>query len=214
MAITTTISQNELQRVSEACYEGRYARISLALLGSQGYTAESTAANWNTIKVSNAAYADYIALIQAGAYDAGDARYETPLINASFTSSGAGYSYNRVYTTLGTPSSKTITNTVLNNNVATITTGSTHGFTTGNTVVISGATNSTFNGNYTITGTPTTTTFTYAKTATNIASAASSGTAVEIAWDTYLHSIIQESPAVLISPGQTITYKIQFCTDD
>lgn len=51
----------------------------------------------------------------------------------------------------------------LTSNVATIRTTSAHGFTTGDTVVVSGV-DDTFNGVVTVTGTPTTTKFTYAKT--------------------------------------------------
>ena len=50
--------------------------------------------------------------------------------------------------------------------VATITTGTTHGFTVGTNVVISGVTPLGYNGTYTILSVPTTTTFTYANTTT------------------------------------------------
>lgn len=55
----------------------------------------------------------------------------------------------------------------LTSNVATITTTTPHGFTTGNDVTITGV-DSVFNGSYTVTGTPTPLTFTYAKTNTDV----------------------------------------------
>jgi hypothetical protein len=64
-----------------------------------------------------------------------------------------------------------VTNKALSSNVATLTTSTEHGFTTGQTVLITGV-DSTFNGTYTITSTPTTTTFTYANSATNVTSTA------------------------------------------
>lgn len=70
-----------------------------------------------------------------------------------------------------TPSTKTITNKALTSNVATLTTGTTHGYAIGDLAVITGV-DATFNGTYPIATVPTTTTFTYAKTAANVASAA------------------------------------------
>lgn len=80
--------------------------------------------------------------------------------------------------TNGTLANRTVTNVALTSNVATLTTSTAHGFTTGDTVVVSGVTNNSnlFNGTYTVTGTPTATTFTYAKTNANIGSAAATGT--------------------------------------
>jgi hypothetical protein len=64
-----------------------------------------------------------------------------------------------------------INNKALTSNVATLTTTAAHGLCVGMQIVITGV-DATFNGEYTITGVPTTTTFTYAKTATNVPSAA------------------------------------------
>jgi hypothetical protein len=72
---------------------------------------------------------------------------------------------------------RTINNVALTSNVATITTSSDHGYSTGDTVTVD-ASNNTFDGTYTITSTPTTTTFTYAKVNANIASASATGTVI------------------------------------
>lgn len=64
----------------------------------------------------------------------------------------------------------TITNKQLTSNVATLTTATAHGLTTGDSIWVEGV-DSTFNGQYTVTS-ATTTTFSYAKTAGNVASTA------------------------------------------
>ena len=64
-----------------------------------------------------------------------------------------------------------ITNKALTSNVATLTTSAVHGLCIGMQIVITGV-DATFNGEYRITSVPTTTTFTYAKTATDVPSAA------------------------------------------
>lgn len=68
-----------------------------------------------------------------------------------------------------------VSNKALTSNVATLTTSSVHGFAVGNKVGISGV-DSTFDGEFTVVAVPTTTTFTYAKTATDVTSAAVSPT--------------------------------------
>ena len=69
----------------------------------------------------------------------------------------------------------TISNKALTSNVATITTSAAHGFTIGQSVTVTGV-DSTFNGLYVITGVSSTT-FSYAKTSSNVVSAAATGTA-------------------------------------
>ena len=68
-------------------------------------------------------------------------------------------------------STKTITNKALTSNIATLTTGTAHGFEIGQSVTVSSV-DATFNGTYTITAVPSTTTFRYAKTAGDVTSAA------------------------------------------
>lgn len=77
-----------------------------------------------------------------------------------------------------------VTNKALTSNVATITTSTAHGLTTGDSVVVSIG-DTTFDGTYTVASTPTTTTFTYAKTHANVTSASATGTvkkAIEVRW--------------------------------
>jgi hypothetical protein len=69
---------------------------------------------------------------------------------------------------------KTVSNKALASNVATLTTSATHGFSIGDIAVITGV-DATFNGTYYVKAVPTTTTFTFDKTATNVTSAAATG---------------------------------------
>lgn len=69
-----------------------------------------------------------------------------------------------------------ISNKAIASNVATLTTSVAHGFVAGDLVTVAGV-DATFDGTYTILSAPTSTTFTYAKTATNVASVAATGTA-------------------------------------
>lgn len=65
----------------------------------------------------------------------------------------------------------TVTNKALTSNVATLTTGTAHTYRAGDWVTVSSV-DATFNGTYQIIAVPTSTTFTYAKTASNVTSAA------------------------------------------
>lgn len=69
-----------------------------------------------------------------------------------------------------------VSNVALTSNVATITTAAAHGFAVGQVVTIAGLTTTALNGTYTVASVPTATTFTFAKTNSNISSAADSGT--------------------------------------
>jgi len=80
------------------------------------------------------------------------------------------------YSTSAATITKTVSNKALTSNIATLTTSTTHGFAIGDYAVVSGV-DATFNGTYLIASVPTTTTFTYAKTATNVTSAAATGSA-------------------------------------
>lgn len=87
----------------------------------------------------------------------------------------------KFFTKVNRTAARTITNKALTSNVATLTTSVAHGFTTGDLVRVTGV-DATFNGDYIITGTPLTTTFTYAKTAGNVGSTASGGSARSEYW--------------------------------
>jgi hypothetical protein len=96
MAITVSISQKELERVAALAYEGETIKIMLCSVGITGYTAESTVADWQSVETSGNGYVRFSQVIATGAYDATDARYGIPAIDAAFTATGAGYSYDRI----------------------------------------------------------------------------------------------------------------------
>ena len=96
MAITTSISQKELERVAALAYEGETLKVMLASVGATGYTAQSTVANWQSVEKSGNGYVRFSQVIATGSYNATTGRYEIPDIDAAFTATGAGYSYDRV----------------------------------------------------------------------------------------------------------------------
>ena len=70
-----------------------------------------------------------------------------------------------------------VNNVALTSNVATLTTAAAHGFAVGDSVVIAGLTDTTFNGTHTLTAGTTGSTLVFALTADDVTSAADSGTA-------------------------------------
>jgi hypothetical protein len=78
-------------------------------------------------------------------------------------------------TALASTLTGTITNKALTSDVATLTTGATHGFAVGDIVVV-GSVDATFNGTHVVASVPTSTTFTFVKDAANVTSAAVSPT--------------------------------------
>jgi hypothetical protein len=87
-------------------------------------------------------------------------------LSAQFDDGTFAWTYDLEYESTNQPSFL-VSAKQLTSNVATITTTTVHGFTTGNDVTISNV-DSVFNGSYTVTGTPTPLTFTYAKTNANV----------------------------------------------
>jgi hypothetical protein len=96
MAITTTISQKELKRVAGLAYEGETLKVMLCTVGSTGYTAESTVANWQSVESTGTGYVRGSAVVATGAWDGTDLRYEMPTIDFAFTCSSGTYSYDTV----------------------------------------------------------------------------------------------------------------------
>ena len=73
----------------------------------------------------------------------------------------------------------TVTHKALTTNVATLTTGSAHGLTTGDYILVAGM-GAPFDGRWTVASAPTTTSLTFAVTATNVVSVAATGTITEL----------------------------------
>lgn len=96
MAISVTISQRELERIAGLVYEGETLKVMLCSVGSSGFTAESTVTEWQSVEKSGNGYVRFSEVLATGSYDNTDARYELPSVDADFTATGAGYSYDRV----------------------------------------------------------------------------------------------------------------------
>lgn len=224
MALTISFSPKELERVALAAYANKRLRVFLAIVGTETYTSSTNVTTWQTLAITGNGYADYKEIIDLGLYDSTDTRYELGgidttggYIDAEFsaTSGGVGFSFNRVVVVVqDVESTNTITYTEITSDVAKITTASAHGLAVNDEVVISGATNTIFNGVYTVTGTPTTTSFTFAKVNADIASAVSVGTVKTYVDTTYPHSVLTEAPTITLAPGQVMTYRIQMIVDD
>lgn len=102
MAITVTLSQKEMERVAGLAYEGQDIRVSLAYDVGSTLSSESTVAACDALKISSGGYADFTDTITTGAYNPSAQRYEMPQVEATFTATGAGYTYNTVYVVIGT----------------------------------------------------------------------------------------------------------------
>lgn len=134
MARTLTLSQRELLRVAALAYEGETLKVMLCVVGSSGYNAESTVANWQSVELSGNGYSRASEVIAAGSYDNAAAAYVMPGIDAAFTAGAGGLTFDRVVS--------------------------------------------------------------------------------YIDGETYVHSVIEESPNVALANGQTMTYRISLRTDD
>ena len=95
MALTTVISTKELQRQAALCFEGKTLKVMLCTVGSSGFTAESTVAQWQTVEKSGNGYVRFSTTIGTGAYNTTAAAYLLPVINAAFTATTA-YDFDRV----------------------------------------------------------------------------------------------------------------------
>jgi hypothetical protein len=68
----------------------------LCAVGSSGFTAESTVANWQSVEISGNGYARVTAEIGNGTYSNTTASYNMPNIDATFSATDSGYSYDRI----------------------------------------------------------------------------------------------------------------------
>lgn len=215
MAITAVISQSELARVAGLCYENRPVRVSLANLGSEGFTADSTVADWDSIKLVGNGYADYRANIAVGSYSFADSRYEMPTLLAEYTADGGSIAYNSIYIVPGEyGAAVSVTDATVATNVATITTGAAHGYSLDDVIYITGMTDTDYNGFHTITGTPTADTLTFALSTPDKTFAVETGTTQSVSEELNPHSVLTEFPSISLAAGQTQQYRVRLITDD
>lgn len=93
MAQTTVVSQKELERQAALCFEGETLKVMLCSPSVVGLTAEDTVATWQSHEISGNGYARFSTTIGTGSYSAINGAYDLPVVNAEFSATGAGYSY-------------------------------------------------------------------------------------------------------------------------
>lgn len=106
----------------------------------------------------------------------------------------------------------TIVEVEIASNVATIETGLTHGYTTGDVVTVAATTNTQLNGDFTITGVPTTTSFTYDLVETDLTAVVDTGTVTPVitegaalVWDSGSSSWIDGTPVISVGQISDVT---------
>lgn len=98
MAITSTLSSKELERIAVLAYEGKTLKVMLCNATTEAsleYDENTSIADWKTIEINATGYAEYSQVVPAGSYDLVDGRYEIPYIDAEFTATDS-YSFNRI----------------------------------------------------------------------------------------------------------------------
>jgi len=111
------------------------------------------------------------------------------------------------YATGISPLTNTITNKALTSDVATLTTGTEHGFAAGDIAVISGV-DATFNGTHIVASAPTSTTFTFVKDAENVTSAAvSPAGAVTVSAKRRFAGVVRDASDTVVKFFQDATTK-------
>ena len=96
MVLTTVISEKELERVAALAYEGETLKVMLCMVGSTGFNASSTIAQWQTVELSGFGYSRFSITIPTGSYDNAELRYQIPAIDAAFSATSPGYLYDRI----------------------------------------------------------------------------------------------------------------------
>lgn len=96
MAATVTISPKELQRQAELALEGKTIEVMLCSVGISGYGLNTTVEDWESVEISGNGYSRFTDTVQVGEYNNSAGRYVIPNIEAAFSATGAGYTYDRV----------------------------------------------------------------------------------------------------------------------
>lgn len=103
MAILAVTSHREMERIAGIAWETRDYRICLANMTTEGFDAESDVSDWDSVEITDSAYAQETGTVAAGSYDSTtDLRYEIPIITASFSAdiAGSGYTATHYYMVL------------------------------------------------------------------------------------------------------------------
>jgi hypothetical protein len=96
MAISSTISQRELERVAGLCYEGKTINVMLCNVSTTGYNSESTVAQWQAQEITTTGYSRFSVALGSGSYNSTTNRYEVPSVLATFSATTATLTYDTV----------------------------------------------------------------------------------------------------------------------
>jgi predicted ribosomally synthesized peptide with SipW-like signal peptide len=96
MALTTSVSVKELERIASVAYEGETIKVMLCSVGITGLTSASTVASWTATEQVGNGYARFSVVLGTGAYSTIDGRYNLPVVDAVFSATGVGYSYDKI----------------------------------------------------------------------------------------------------------------------
>jgi hypothetical protein len=96
MALTTSVSVKELERIASLAYEGETIKVMLCSVGTTGLTSASTVASWIEREQVGNGYGRFSSVLGTGSYNTIDGRYNLPLVNAVFAATGLGYSYDSI----------------------------------------------------------------------------------------------------------------------
>jgi hypothetical protein len=96
MALTTSVSVKELERIASLAYEGETIKVMLCSVATTGLTSASTVASWIATEQVGDGYARFSVVLGTGSYSTIDGRYNLPVIDAAFSATGGGYSYDKV----------------------------------------------------------------------------------------------------------------------
>lgn len=94
MALTITLTPQELQRQAAAAFEGKTFKVFLAYDPNTTLEVSSTTAAWEALELAAVAgYTPVTGTVGVGSYNASMGRYELPQINAQFSGAGVGFVY-------------------------------------------------------------------------------------------------------------------------
>jgi hypothetical protein len=96
MALTTSVSTKELERIASLAYEGETIKVMLCSVGITGLTSASTVASWIATEQVGSGYTRFSVVLGTGTYSTTDGRYNLPIVNAVFSATGGGYSYDKI----------------------------------------------------------------------------------------------------------------------
>lgn len=95
--LTFTVTPKELERQAAAVFHAKPYRVFLALRQDTGLGVGSTSAAWAAEKLTASnGYADVTGTLASGTYNTNTAAFELPAVTATFTASGAGFTYDTI----------------------------------------------------------------------------------------------------------------------